>query len=67
MRFVALALLCLSCGSKEPCTAADLQPLEERYSTAIADACAKYADLYRCPAYEPLVKAFAAEQDRVCK
>lgn len=67
MRLLALIALCVGCGSKPPCTAADLQPIEDRYSTAIAEACAKYEDLDKCPAYQPLVKAFAEEQDRVCR
>lgn len=70
MRTVLLFLgaLNLGCGaSKEPCTAETLKPIEDRYSTAIAEACAKYEDLAKCPAHDPLVKAFAAEQERVCK
>lgn len=67
MKAFALALLCLGCGPpKEPCTANDLRPLEERYSTAIAEACAD-VELADCPAYEALSKEFAKEQDRVCR
>ncbi len=54
------------CTGKDPCTADDLQPLEEKYSTAIAEACAD-VELADCPAYEALSLEFAEEQDRVCR
>lgn len=63
---VLLAGALSGCAGKEPCTADDLRPLEEKYSTAIAEACAD-VELADCPAYEALSLEFAAEQDRVCR
>ena len=64
----ALFVLAVACAPDKPaCGPEQLMPVEERYATAVAEACSEYELLADCPAYEAITKAFAAEQKAVCE
>lgn len=70
MRFVALALLCLSCGSAPaPCSPEALAVVYEEVAGNVIDAglCDKYAKVEDCPAYALLEAEFTLAAEASCR